>query len=320
MKTTLTEYVAGAQFYGLQRLRHTAEAIATLLTQVTTATGQIDWSHSLLQTTYVNAGSNGVIGYEIYRFDDSLQASYPVFIKLEYGTGENTYDSNTGSGFQIWMTVGKGQDDAGGITGVLIPRTSVFKQFLYDVTYNQDTDSTEQGQIYLSNMDGSALTVNIFPASMTVSYSDSYFRGGYFALERSRDAGGNPTGDGLFLQYSYMHRSSIMGTSVAKAVSYSTGTLNTRVGGGIAGISFNLSSNVSIAMGSTVPIFSGLAVPGDGVYWAPRCCLATSIANLGGGQLVAGLLESRDYISAGKSGCYADIAGQQYAVAAVAWY
>ncbi|MCB1713466.1 MAG: hypothetical protein KDH96_13660, partial [Candidatus Riesia sp.] len=40
-------------------------------------TGQINWSTVTVGT--------GIRGYEIFRFNDSLQATTPVFIKIEYG-------------------------------------------------------------------------------------------------------------------------------------------------------------------------------------------------------------------------------------------
>lgn len=44
-------------------------------------TGQIDW------TTVLRPTANLYAGYEIWRFNDSLQATLPVFIKIEYGVG-----------------------------------------------------------------------------------------------------------------------------------------------------------------------------------------------------------------------------------------
>lgn len=44
-------------------------------------TGQINW------TTVTRPGTSTYAGYEIWRFNDSLQATKPVFIKIEYGIG-----------------------------------------------------------------------------------------------------------------------------------------------------------------------------------------------------------------------------------------
>jgi hypothetical protein len=48
----------------------------------TSDTGQIDW------TTVLKPTSSGQIrGFEIWRFNDALQATKPVFIRLDYGSG-----------------------------------------------------------------------------------------------------------------------------------------------------------------------------------------------------------------------------------------
>ena len=309
MKLTLTKYVANSSTETKNTAAAIAAGIATLLTKVAQA-GAINWSTA----TWSSVTDNTVVGWEMYAFNDSLQATYPLYVKLEYGTGET--GGYGGKAVSIWMTVGKGTSGAGVVTNIIIPRRLVFSQQVNNI---DDAANTNQSQIYLSNMDGSALTANIFPAAGLIVDANSRYPGGYFALERSRDAGGNATGDGVFLQFAYKHYGSGMGVVECNAVNYSNGTLNT-LSAGIAGISFNLDSNVSIAMGSTVPVFSGLAVPGDGIYWAPRAVLGTSLANYGGGQAISALLESRDYLSAGGGGGYSDLGKQRYATAVVGWY
>lgn len=55
--------------------------------------------------------ANGVAGYKIYSFDDALQATAPVFFKLEYGVGA----SNNRCG--MYYTVGVTHDGSGSVTG-----------------------------------------------------------------------------------------------------------------------------------------------------------------------------------------------------------
>jgi hypothetical protein len=71
---------------------------------MTADAGQINWA-----TVTVAAASTSA-GYEIYRFNDALQATAPVFIRFDYGTG--MYGQ---AGF--WFTVGSGSNGAGTITG-----------------------------------------------------------------------------------------------------------------------------------------------------------------------------------------------------------
>jgi len=52
----------------------------------TSDTGQIDWA-----TVTRPGASHTAAGYEIYRFNDSLQATKPVLIKVEYGNGTALY-------------------------------------------------------------------------------------------------------------------------------------------------------------------------------------------------------------------------------------
>ena len=50
------------------------------LVKESTVTGQINWA-----TVNAPGAINTVAGYEVYRFNDALQATAPVFIKIEYG-------------------------------------------------------------------------------------------------------------------------------------------------------------------------------------------------------------------------------------------
>lgn len=74
----------------------------------TADTGQINW------ITVTRPGVNTEAGYEIWRFNDTLQSTAPVFMRVGYGT----------SGFttapRIQITVGTGSDGAGVITGTAL--------------------------------------------------------------------------------------------------------------------------------------------------------------------------------------------------------
>lgn len=68
----------------------------------TADTGQINWA-TVTRPTLANTSQ----GYEIWRFPDALQATRPIFLKIEYGSGTN-------SGVpQMWVTVGTATDGAG---------------------------------------------------------------------------------------------------------------------------------------------------------------------------------------------------------------
>jgi hypothetical protein len=74
----------------------------------TADTGQIDW------TTVANPGAiNTFAGYEIRVFADALQASAPVYIKIEYG------ESATTDAPAVRFAFGSGSNGTGTLTGTL---------------------------------------------------------------------------------------------------------------------------------------------------------------------------------------------------------
>lgn len=91
-----------------------AQLIAVGLTQ-TADTGQINTS-TVTRAAVVNTAA----GYTIWRFNDTLQGTSPVFIKVEFGTG-STQPANP----QMWVTVGTGSNGSGTITGTTTLRVAV---------------------------------------------------------------------------------------------------------------------------------------------------------------------------------------------------
>lgn len=80
--------------------------------------GQIDWD--MVPTRVSGAPS----GYEIYKLNDSLADTCPIFLKLEFGT--SSYNNSVP---QIWFTIGRGSDGSGTILGVVHSRTSLFDKY-----------------------------------------------------------------------------------------------------------------------------------------------------------------------------------------------
>jgi hypothetical protein len=76
----------------------------------TSDTGQLDIS------TLPSLGLSSISysGYKIYRMNDSLQATYPVYVKVEYGNG---YQGLYCPGLRV--SFGTGSDGAGNLTGYL---------------------------------------------------------------------------------------------------------------------------------------------------------------------------------------------------------
>ena len=111
-----------------------AQLLAIGLT-LTSDTGQINW------TTVVRPALNGTAGYEIWRFNDTLQGTTPIFIKFEFGT------SSTINYPSIWISIGNGSNGSGTLTGLtsnkticgypttpLSTTTLYFSRFVYNPT------------------------------------------------------------------------------------------------------------------------------------------------------------------------------------------
>lgn len=76
------------------------------LTQ-TSDTGQINWT-----TVTAPVAATTSQGYEIWRFNDSMQSTTPIYIKFEFGSG-----STNATRPNVWTTIGTSTDGAGNITG-----------------------------------------------------------------------------------------------------------------------------------------------------------------------------------------------------------
>ena len=151
--------------------RYWGKLVSDTLTAVglpmTADTGQINW------TTVLNPGGTGIyVGYEIRRFNDALQATVPVFFKIEYG--ESTFASD---GPNMRVQFGTGSNGAGVLTGTL------------SALYLSDTGSrTSAGTFVGSGDSGRFVMCGGQGAAST---------GQFCSFERSKDANGNPTGEAI---------------------------------------------------------------------------------------------------------------------------
>lgn len=151
--------------------------------------------------TMPSPGVNLKLGYRIYRMNDALQASFPVFLKLIWATGGT--NSNPWA-FGFHPIIGTGSNGSGGITGILFDHSA---DAAPSVTL---PNNTSPGQTTASNSYGSADLGRVALAMFVQS------NGGYitvFGLERSKDANGNDTGDGLQLVFTPGYNNSIIGAT-----------------------------------------------------------------------------------------------------------
>lgn len=133
----------------------------------TSDSGQINW------TTATRPPVNGSAGYEIYRFNDAQQAAWPVYFKLEYGSG------NTLGGGRLGLTVGTGTNGAGVITGQAAPL-----RFTYGSAALDPVGTTRSS--YASGDGGRIVLLNQPDASQIA-------RGTGFVIERARSGSGAVT-------------------------------------------------------------------------------------------------------------------------------
>lgn len=157
------------------------------LIQVTDA-NQINWS-----TAAVPSAGGDMAGFEVWRFNDALQNTAPVYLKLSYGAGPT---ANT-PGMQ-W-SVGSGYEpNLGGIvstlTGFLCRDAQGANSFVLAPTVGLFANNTLVS--YLSG--GNNWVVWAMRARGTGSINN-YLQ--LFSIERTVDANGNPTADGVLITY-----------------------------------------------------------------------------------------------------------------------
>jgi hypothetical protein len=221
-----------------------ASLVAAGLVQ-TSDTGQINW-------TTVSRGANpgtsveSIYGYEIYRFNDALQATKPVFIKVEYGVLWSVTSGGataTPSQSVIYITVGTSTNGAGTVNSAVITSRN---RYIGGTVFGGSGGSSPVSPFGAASAsspcytcgDGSSvaqalgITNNAQPIyTGTAVFSPDYSSlPAYLLIERSRNADGTANGDGLIVLMSYWNHSygsaPTVPTSVCQYLSF--------VGGGSA--------------------------------------------------------------------------------------
>lgn len=124
---------------------------------------------------------------QIWRMADSLQATAPVYIKIEFGTGNATYCPG------LWITIGTGSDGSGNITGTKLSRTQIA---------SSGVDTTSNIVSYLS-ASTSRLSAVLYQATGGTSLSAFGIN-----IERSKDSSGADSSDGIILNTAYCYSDS----------------------------------------------------------------------------------------------------------------
>lgn len=258
--------------------------IGAMLTRVT-QTGDIDWA-----TVTAPSGSGVYAGSEVFRFNDPLQATHPLFIKFEYGNGSYY----TAAGLRV--TVGKSVDGAGAIGGVLLAATAVI---------NHAGLSEGVSNCYISG-GASWFALSLAPLDTGLA--------GLFYIERSVNSGGAPTGDALMIGWQ-PHQTN---GQYHRFIDYTAATVET-VTGGIIAMPLPLSTDRSVANGTTAPVFPAACISPAGVFWRPRVILGTARQNAGLGEIINGLLDGNSYLGLGVGAQYSDQREGKFATTLIRW-
>lgn len=172
------------------------------------------------------ASGNTAAGFEVWRFNDTLQAVAPIFLKFEYGRGSN------GGAFAIWLTVGHRVNDAGGITGELSGRFTLF---------NYADSQVLNGAGYSCHTEGFAGVLRR-PGVVNSAYGST----GAWAVCRSCDANGYPTSDGIYV----IGYGSTRPAAQSARISPAPGIVS-----GISNAVFEMPLGVSSSIGGDVPFY-----------------------------------------------------------------
>lgn len=147
-------------------------AFAALGLVKTGDTGQVDWA------TIAAVPANASPVYEIWRLNDSLQATAPFFLKIEYGVG------TTAANPSVWITGGTGTNGAGALTGAGVRQqlsgiAGVVSRGALQFEMSYSGSSSRFNMVAWRNIDSGV--------------------GFTFGLERSRDAAGAETDESVTL-------------------------------------------------------------------------------------------------------------------------
>jgi hypothetical protein len=141
---------------------------------VTADTGQTLPSALAAPTTV-----NQKMGYRIYRMADALQATAPVFMRIDYGSNWNSAPCPG-----LFITIGTGSNGAGTITGQVFTATG-------QATIGSQSTSGSQANTCYGSADTNRFAIALFVNSNTSGFNL------IFGIERTKDSSGNDNADGL---------------------------------------------------------------------------------------------------------------------------
>jgi hypothetical protein len=134
----------------------------------TSDTGQVDLA---VNATIPAIGTH----YQVFRMNDALQATSPVFLRLGYGNSSGIAQLN------IW--VGKATDGAGNMVGDSTTATTI---------QNNNLSGTTTPMVTFASGNTNRVWMALCASTALFAVSNHLY---FFAVERSKDAAGADTGD-----------------------------------------------------------------------------------------------------------------------------
>jgi hypothetical protein len=218
-----------------------AAALGTVGMVKTADTGQINWA------TVVAPTSTSFAGYEVWRFNDAVQATQPLFVRVEYGS------TGAQSAPTVRLQMGKGSSGAGALTGTFGTALSI----------STASSNAALFPCYVSS-DGSTLVIVLVPNQSGGPYTI------YHSVERSRSGTGQATG----VAVSHTTGNGSGGSAPRPQVyNYATGALAPQNITSLRECAAMPASSGGLAVGGTAPVFFCLFTDGQGTYWQPRGCV-----------------------------------------------
>jgi len=260
-------------------------ALSAVMTRVTTS-GDIDWLTVAVPNT-VNVWR----GFEVYHVDDTLHATHPLYLKVEFGC--STYSTNS---YGLRLTVSKSVDSAGVQSDIVFGPTEILQSGNTNVPVNS----------YATNGANSGLGLAIAP-SITQG-------GSVLLLERARDSVGNIIGDAFYLGY----KSKLTDGWVNRFYDYALGTYN-NIAGGIGCIPIALGADISLANATITPYFPVACISPGGTYWIPRMVLCGARADCALASVITALFDSASYMGLGAAAQQYDQRGSAYSSIMLRW-
>lgn len=166
----------------------------------TVDSGQINWT-TVIRPTAISQS----VGYEIWRFNDALQSTRPVFLRVDYGSAQ--YAINDPG---LYFAVGTATDGAGTLLSTsTMPNTTLWSPGNPTLPFSipqsgpvffgngNDYSTTSLSPLYVASDGGSSVMVAGWYNAVGSSFLTQ--TGGCMVIERMRDQDGTPNGDGLFV-------------------------------------------------------------------------------------------------------------------------